>query len=248
MDSSVQLAERTGAHARVATLVAREQLSASLVQVTLEADIDALAGQSGQDVMVLVGGDSTPLRRRYSVRRVNRDAGTLDLWIQTTHDGPGATWAHDAELGSTLDVVGPRGKIFLDPIADWHLFVGDVSGLGAFYRMAQSIEVPGRAIFIVEIDHPDALTVPFDERLAVTGVFVDRAGREERDPAGLLAALATLELPYDEGHAYVFSEFHVTRTIRAALTERGLPDSALSHKAYFRAGLANRDGGEPLKD
>jgi NADPH-dependent ferric siderophore reductase len=247
-DSSVQLAERTGAHARVATLVAREQLSASLVQVTLEADVDALAGHAGQDVMVLVNTETT-MRRRYSVRRVNRDAGTLDLWIQTTHDGPGATWARDAELGSTLDVVGPRGKIFLDPVADWHLFVGAVSALGAFYSLAESIEPPGRALFVVEIDDPsDALTTPFDEGLAVTGVFVDRAGREQRDPAGLLAALATLELPADEGHAYVFSEFHVTRTIRAALTERGLSDSALSHKAYFRAGLANRDGGEPLKD
>ncbi len=249
LDSSLQLAERTGAHARVATVVAREHLSPSLVQVTLEGDVEALAGQPGQDVMVLVDSSKPSLRRRYSVRRTNVESQTLDLWIQTTHDGPGAAWALDAPFGSTVDLVGPRGKIFLDPMADWHLFVGGVSALGAFYSLAESIETPGRALFVVELDDPaDALTPSVDSELGVTGVFVDRAEREQRDPAGLLAALSSLDLPPDEGHAYVFAEFYVTRALRTALLDRGLAESAISHKAYFRSGIANREQGEPIKD
>ncbi len=249
LDSSLQLAERTGAHARVATLVGRTDVSPSLVQVTLEGDVEALAGRPGQDVMILVDEGRPSLRRRYSVRRVDPAAGTMDLWIQSTHNGPGAAWAREADLGSRVDVVGPRGKIFLDPLADWHLFVGHISALGAFYSLAESIETPGRALFVVETEDPaDAVTTSFSDELGVTGVFVDRAGRSANDPAGLLAALASLELPADEGHAYVFAEFHATRVVRSALLDRGLAESAISHKAYFRVGLANRDQGEPLKD
>jgi len=99
--------------------------------------------------------------------------------------------------------VGPRGKITLDPLADWHLFLGDTSGLAAFYRMAESIETPGRAIFVVEVDDiDDALTAPFDEGLGVTGIFVERNGRAYDDPAGLLGGLAAFEMPAHEGHAY----------------------------------------------
>ena len=76
--------------------------------------------------------------------------------------------------------------------------MGDASGYAAFYRMAESIEVPGRAIFIVEIDAPDdALSATFDEGLGVTGIFIDRRGRSTSDPAGLLSGLAAFALPLD---------------------------------------------------
>lgn len=248
--STVDLAERLRVLARSCSVVAQRRVAPSLIEVVLGGDAVPLAGVPGNDVMVLVeDARGEPLRRRYSVRDVDADNDTLTLWISTTHDGPAARFLAALAPGDTLDVVGPRGKIPLDPAADWHLFVGDVSALGAFYRMAGAIETPGRAIFIVEIDDgSDALTARFDDALGVTAIFVDRNGRAHDDPAGLLSGLAAFTLPPDEGHAYLFGEFHVSRAVRLALLDRGLTTEQLSLKAFYRVGRANGANGEPEKE
>jgi NADPH-dependent ferric siderophore reductase len=248
--SSLDLATRLKVLARSCTVVARRPLSSSLVEIVLGGDASQLAGVPGNDVMVLVdSGDGSFTRRRYSVRSVDESADTFTLWVATTHDGPAARWAQTVHEGETVDIVGPRGKIPLDAAADWHLFIGDVSSLGAFYRMAQSIEAPGRAIFIVELDDSsDALTAAFDEALGVTAIFVDRDERAHADPAGLLSGLAAFTLPPDEGHAYLFGEFHVMRALKTALLDRGLRAEQISFKAFYRIGQANGANGEPSKD
>jgi NADPH-dependent ferric siderophore reductase len=182
------------------------------------------------------------------VRSVDEANDTLTLWVTVEHEGPGSTWARDAKAGDVIDVIGPRGKIPLDADADWHLFVGDASALGASYRMASSIEVPGRVVFIIEIDAPDdALSATFDEGLGVTGIFVDRKGRELNDPAGLFSGLAAFEMPSGVGHAYLFGEFHVIRALQAELLDRGFTPEQISHKPYWRAGTSNAEHGEPDK-
>ncbi|HVB19072.1 MAG TPA: siderophore-interacting protein [Acidimicrobiales bacterium] len=248
--SSVDLAKRLGAEARVMNVISSQELSSCVREVRLRGGATALGGVAGNDVMIrLFDENGRAIRRRYSVRDVDQVSDELVLWVTTDHEGPGVRWALDARVGEPVDVVGPRGKIPLDPRADWHLFVGDVSGLGAFYRMAQSIEVPGRAVFIVEIDHPDdALTAAFDDGLGVTGIFVNRDGRNLDDPAGLLSGLATFAYPPDQGHAYLFGEFHVMRVIESALRDRGLSPEAISHKSFWRVGRRNADHGEPQKD
>lgn len=247
--SSADLAERLRVRARSCVVASRTDLSPSLVEVVLHGDALDLAGVAGNDVMVLVSDDGPPLRRRFSVRHVDVDTDTFTLWISRAHDGPAARWATSVAPGAQVDIVGPRGKIPLDESADWHLFVGDVSSMAAFYRMAQSIESPGRAIFIVELDNPaDALTATFDEGLGVTAIFVDRDGRSHDDAAGLLSGLAAFTLPPDEGHAYLFGEFHVMRVIKSALIDRGLHLEQISLKAFYRVGQSNGANGEPSKD
>lgn len=248
--SSLDLATRLNVLARSCTVASRRSLSPSLTEVELHGDASQLAGVPGNDVMVLV--DAHPhsfARRRYSVRSVDEVKNTFTLWVNTSHDGLGARWSQSLHEGDSVDVVGPRGKIPLDQSADWHLFVGDVSSLGAFYRMAQSIESPGRAIFIVELDDPaDGLTATFDEGLGVTAIFVDRHQRIHNDPRGLLSGLAAFTLPPDDGHAYLFGEFQVMRAIKTALLDRGLSVEQISLKAFYRIGQSNGPNGEPTKD
>jgi NADPH-dependent ferric siderophore reductase len=245
--STTELAARLGVLAHEATVVRVTPISPVLTEVTL-GGAGALAGAPGSDVMVRVGAPRGTVRRRYSVRGVDLAADELTLWVRHDHDGAGAQWARLAAAGDRVELVGPRGKITLDPIADWHLFVGDVSSLGAFYRLADAIEPPGRAIFVLELDHPDdVVTAPFDDGLGVTGIFVDRAERLASDPTGLLSALAAFALPPDLGHAYVFGEFHAVRAVRAALLDRGLAPEQISHKAFWRLGRVNQDHGEPEK-
>jgi NADPH-dependent ferric siderophore reductase len=248
-DSSKQLALRLGATASLCEVVSTTPLSTSVHQVVLKGNAATLGGFPGSDVMIRFEDDlGRAVRRRYSVRAVDEVADTLTLWLTVDHVGPGSTWVRNTQPGDSVDVIGPRGKIGLDALADWHLFVGDASGFAAFYRMAESIEVPGQAIFIVEIDAPDdALSAIFDEELGVTGIFVDRKGRATSDPAGLLSGLSAFALPSGVGHAYLFGEFHVMRIIQSALFDRGMTEEQVSHKAFWRSGLSNADHGEPVK-
>ena len=209
----------------------------------------ALAGTPGNDVMIRIkNANGKFVRRRYSVRDANPALGQFSLWVTTNHEGPGSLWAQHAQPGDQFDAVGPRGKHVLDTGAEWHLFIGDTTGLASFYRLAESIEAPGRAIFIVEIEHPDdALTATFQEGIGVTGIFVDRQGRTKDDSRGILNGLAAFALPPGRGHAYLFGEFHVIKTAKTALFDRGMDDEQISLKAYWRSGRQNADHGEPEK-
>jgi NADPH-dependent ferric siderophore reductase len=248
-DSSVELAQRLNATAAVCTVVASTQLSTSIHEVILAGQATVLAGAPGNDVMVQFTNDTGRMvRRRYSVRDVDAALDQFSLWITTAHDGVGSAWAKGAVPGDEMDVIGPRGKVVLDEMADWHLFVGDITILGSAYRLARSIEAPGRAVFIVEIDHADdALTATFDEGIGVTGIFVDRMERAKDDPSGLMSGLAAFAFPPDKGHAYVFGEFHVMKAVQTTLMDRGLDESEISVKPFWRVGRKNADHGEPDK-
>ena len=248
-DSSRSLAERTGAHAAIVNVSSREALSASMVQIALtHPDIATLVGAPGNDVMVRVSDGDHHVRRRYSVRSLDDDQATAKLWISTTHSGPGADWARSVSPGDPVDLIGPRGKIALDEMADWHLFVGDLTALGAFYRLAESVEAPGRVIFVVELDSiDDALTPTLVEGIGPTAIFIERRNRPLGDPSALLAALASFEVPTGPGHAYLFGEFATVRTVKSALLDRGFDESAIDVKAFWRAGTSNAEHGEPPK-
>ena len=233
------------------TVLERTAVGTSIVSLELGGVPEGFAPDPGQDVMLAIpveGGDGT-FRRRYTVRSLEVDAGSLVLWIDTAADGPGARWAQHAPIGSTIEGIGPRGKITLDPFADWHLFIGDASFLPAAYAMAEAIESPGQALFLFEIAHADdAVTPQLDEGIGVTVCFIERGGRPLDDPSGLLSGLGALELPTDEGHVYVGGELKVVATVRAALVERGIAREAMDTKAYWRLGVANLAHGEPQKD
>lgn len=244
--SSLDLAARLGISAKVGTVIAVEQISPTLRQITFRG-VSELAGVPGNDVMLEVMNEGRPVRRRYSVRSVNSETDELVLWIATGHQGPGSTLASRVSVGDELDLVGPRGKIPLDPMADWHLFIGDASSLAAFYRMAESIEEPGRAIFIIETREPDdAVTPHLPEGIGATGIFVDQSATPG-DATALLHGLAAFAFPPDEGHAYLFGEFNAMKAVRTALLDRGLSKEQISLKAFWRAGSANADHGEPDK-
>lgn len=243
------MAERLGATAAVMTVAANTTLNDDLREIVLaHPDAIALAGLAGQDVMIRLEGERGPLRRRYSVRRVDAELATLTIWAETAHDGVGATWARSTTVGDEVDVIGPRGKILLDEMADWHLFVGDLSAVGAFYRLAESVDPPGQVLFVIEVDRASSIVTPeLPELVTPTGVFVERQQRSHGDPTGLLNALASLDLPIGEGHAYLFGEHQCVKVVASALVDRGLGTEAISSKAFWRVGLNNQDHGEPDK-
>jgi NADPH-dependent ferric siderophore reductase len=250
-DTKSLLRRLDGTAAYSLTLRKRTALSPSVVALVLEGEIDSLHPAPGNDLMfgMTLDGTDGSFRRRYSIRKINHETASLELWIETRAGGPGSQWALNAPIGSTIEAIGPRGKVILDPMADWHLFIGDLTFLPAAYAMAESIDPPGQALFIWEIDDTaDALLPKLDDQIGVTVGFVERSNRAFNDPTGLLRSLEALELPRDEGHIYVGGELSVVAAIKKVLLQRGFSTDAVSAKPYWRMGVANLAHGEPKKD
>jgi len=230
-------------------VVASDRISPTMQQVTLTApELDGFRYEPGQDVMLLVGADGTrPVRRRYTIRSLDRPGLKLTLNIVRHADGPGERWLRDARPGDRIEGIGPRGKITTSPSADWHLLIGDESAMPAIFAMTESLPGDSDATLVIEVPDPDdeqELLAPARTRLS----WLHRLARPAGDPALLAAEAAQVELPDGDGHAYVFGEASAVSTLREILTARGLRDDQLSPKAYWGRGRANAGHGEPSRE
>jgi len=227
---------------------AREQLTPLVTRVVVGGD-DLLGFEfaPGQDLMLAVPQDDGTINRRYTVRRADPQAGTVDLDLVVHGDGPGARWAVDAPIGSTITAVGPRGKVVPASGVDWHLFVCDESGWPATAAMVESLPAGAHAVLVVDVAGEEEQQ-PLD---AVADVYISWCNRDGGAPGGsdqVVAALDALTLPEGHGHAYLSAEFEVVRTVATWLSARGFVSDDVSPKAYWRSGRANAAHGEPLRD
>lgn len=233
------------------TVLATRVLAPGLSELTLGGDLSQFTPWPGQDVMVSVPpGDDAARWRRYTVRRVAASRASLDLWVTTDSDGPGARWASGAASGDHVEAVGPRGKIARSETASAHVFVVDASGLAAMCAMTESLAAPATARTVVVLDDGGALVRAADLwPVPVDGVDASHQLVDGGDAAGLERALhaAVDGLEHARTAAYVFGELTFTRVAAGALRTLGLDDDAVVTKAYWRTGRANESNGEPLR-
>jgi NADPH-dependent ferric siderophore reductase len=206
-----------------------------------------LTYQPGQDLMLSVPtATEATFRRRYTIRSFDPAVPALDLDVVRHGDGPAAAWAASVQPGGRIEAIGPRGKVTVDPAADWHLFAGDDSAIPASLAMAESLPVSSPAIVLLEVDGAeDQQTARTIDGREVAVEWVHRAGADPASGANLVAALRAVPLPAGSGHAYLAGELGVVAQMRSALLERGLAAEQISAKPYWRTGRANAAHGEP---
>jgi NADPH-dependent ferric siderophore reductase len=199
----------------------------------------------GQDLMVEVPADGRKrFRRRYTVRRLDRAEGVVDLDIVLHGDGPGARWAAAVDPGAQVEAIGPRGKIFLAEDVDWHLFCADEASLPATLAMIEALPPDAAVIALVEVDGDADHVAPEGGPHGLDLRWLHRTQGAGHDPV-MAETVATLPLPEGHGHAYVFGELHQVAATRQALVERGMDAADIDHKAYLRLGVSNAAHGEP---
>jgi NADPH-dependent ferric siderophore reductase len=230
-------------------VVAAEHLSPNLRQITLTApELEGFAYAPGQDVMLLVAAqDGRPVRRRYTIRSLDRAGLRLTVHVVLHGDGPGERWVRAASPGDRIEGIGPRGKITTSPSADWHVFIGDESAMPAILAMTESLPGDADATLVIEIPDPadeQELLAPARTRLS----WLHRLGGPVGDPAMLTAEAAAVELPPGEGRAYLLGEAKVVLALRKILADRGMREDQIAAKAYWGRGRANAGHGEPAKN
>jgi len=195
--------------------------------------LTALPLRPAQDVgLVFVGPDGRELRRRYTIRHADRQAGTIDLdGILHGHEGPGAAWFEHAQIGDEVEAVGPRGKVLLEPRADWHLFAGDESGIPAFAELITAVPRGASAVTVVEVaDAAEEIDLPD------TTHWVHRDGAAAGTVTFLAEALASIELPAGRGAAYLLGESRCMVALRPTLEGRGVAHADTFLKGYWNVG------------
>ena len=134
--------------------------------------------------------------------------------------------------------------------ADWHLFIGDETGMPGSLAMIEALPSASTAKALFEIDTAADEQEPNSRQVQRLDLgWVHRHGRSvPGDPSPLLEALGDFAQPAGLGHAYVAAQAGVVRNIQRNLVERGFQLDQISAKAYWRRGLPNAEHGEPTRE
>jgi NADPH-dependent ferric siderophore reductase len=209
--------------------------------------LDGFHYDPGQDVMILLEslGDRA-LSRRYTIRDFDERQRLLHIEVvQHDADGPGQRWIAQAKAGDVVSVVGPRGKITLNPDAEWHLFVGDESFIPGALNMLEALPPDTAALAFLQVaDTTDeAAFTPKGSNKQLT--WLHNVGGDDADPSRLIEAIQRADLPSGRGYAYVAGEVQFTSALQRALLDKGFTPQQMSPKAYWGRAKANGPHGEP---
>ena len=105
----------------------------------------------GVDLVVDTGSGE----RHYSVSNPDRESGVAYLTVVTHGGGPGALWAANVSIGTDVRffVSNPQA-IALNPLASWHLFIGDETSVGSSLALMWTVADRSEACFEV-VDSAD---------------------------------------------------------------------------------------------
>lgn len=177
-----------------------------------------------------------PVMRDFTPRHYDAAAGTLAIDFALHDSGPATDWARQARPGQTLAIGGPRGSFIIDSDFDWHLLIGDMTALPAIARRLEELPTNARAIALIEVDEPaDALALTTGPAASVH--WVHRSTQEQDD--ALVAALAEIEFPQGDYHAWIGCESATAKRLREVLVaERGANPKWVRASGYWRRGAA----------
>jgi NADPH-dependent ferric siderophore reductase len=175
-----------------------------------------------------------PVGRRYTIRRWDPAGRRVTIDFVVHGDvGFAGRWAHRAEVGDRLQMVGPAGGYAPSATADWHLMVGDESALPAVAASLEQVRPGVPALVVAVVDGPDhelALDCPGDAKVQ----WIHRRSGPGH-PDLLPAAVASTEFPSGTVDVFVHGEAGEVRAIRRHLVvDRGIPEEGASISPYWR--------------
>lgn len=208
------------------------------VQLTVTGDTAGeFQPKPGQEIVFQIPqGSGDPARRHYTIRRYDAASRQMDVdFVLHGHRTPGVGWALEAKPGDLIDIRGPRGRIGLNPAADWHLFLGDETCIPAIFALVEALPKGARAFAFIEIGAAeDKQDIATPAELSLQWLLRNGAAP---GPSDLLSkALAAYAFPAGKGHAIVIGETSNVRNQRHALLERGFDRSQIYAEGYWRPG------------
>ena len=221
-----------------------EKISAHMIRVTLTGDLEGFNSLGFDDHVKLFFPDGTTnaegaptmLARDFTPRRYDRVGNTLEIDFAIHDAGPATRWAAETQPGQTLALGGPRGS-FVIPIAyDWHLLIGDETGLPAISRRLAELPADTKVVVLCEVDGPTD-EQKFETKADVTVTWAHRNGAAAGSGETLSKALAALKMPAGDYYAWVACESLVAKDLRRQLiADHGANPKWMRAAGYWRRG------------
>ena len=202
----------------------RDELSPHLVRLTLAVDpAFTSTGIPDEWVGLVVPGQYQS--RYYTVRSYTEGRMGIDVVVHEA--GLVTEWVvRDDCVGSEVTITEPKGSFDPPPGAGWLLLVGDLTGLPAMARIAESTTLPAR----IWAEVADPLPGYLPDSADVT--WLEAPSGTSR----LAEVVEHMDWPEGEGYFWMAGESAQMRSIRKHLMrERALPSSAYDVMGYWRS-------------
>jgi len=199
-------------------------------------NIEELAYKPGQALLLMIplpGGETG--RRDYTIRAMDRAAGTISIDFFLHGATPAPTWARTAKPGDTIEAKGPRGGTVLRPHADWHLLTGDETCIPAIAHILETMPAGAKAFVFIETNDRSGETA-FETQADATIRWVHRNGAAAGPSELMDGVVQDFALPPGKGHAYIIGETSNVRRQRHTLIAKGLTREQISSEGYWRPG------------
>lgn len=183
--------------------------------------------------------------RNFTVRALDREAGTLTVDFVIHGNGRACRWASSARPGDRIGFAGPRVHFFADDTADWTLLAGDETALPSIAATLERLPPGHRTLVFVEVADAGERQV-LDTPAAADVRWVERGGQPAGRSRRLAEAVMGADLP-EAGTAkvWVAGESLAIRPIREYLKrDRGYTIGPMQAIGYWR----HRDTPEDLDE
>ncbi len=214
------------------------------IVVTGEEFHDFQTKSPADHIKVALEVDGERIMRDYTPRSFENGELTLEFALHA--DGPVTTWARNAEVGSELTILGPRGSAVTKPVFDAYVYIGDETLLPGIGRAMELVPADAKFIGVAEIESAaDKIELPADENDTI--IWAERNGRTTGE--ALIGALNGMEWPEGEVWVYIGGEATSVRDARRhVLNDRGLSRENLGMSGHWKLGQSDFDHHAPIEE
>ncbi|WP_102160661.1 siderophore-interacting protein [Zhihengliuella halotolerans] len=192
-----------------------------------------------QELATQLAPEQMPVRRTYTVRRVDHAAGTIDVdFVIHGDEGLAGPWAANAAPGDVVCFMGPGGMYAPDPEADWHLLVGDESALPAISTALEAMDPAARGEAYLEVASAED-ELELDAPAGIRVHWLHRGAAFTPETTGLVDAVVEGDWHAGDVQVFAHGERESMKQLRAHLTDvRGIDRKRMSLSAYWAYGRA----------
>jgi len=173
-----------------------------------------------------------PAVRKYTIRRINAGAGTLDIdFVIHEVAGPGSDWAKGAAPGMRIGMAGPGGRSAKQ--ADWMLLAGDETALPAIARILERLPATAKGTVVLVADAPkEAIALQYPPGFEIRWVH------HQPGLADFVATVVAVDIPQDcTRFCWAGAELKYIQAIRRHWRDTiGLSSNEQLAVAYWRKG------------
>jgi NADPH-dependent ferric siderophore reductase len=225
---------RKGRPAWTLSVVEKNLVTPRMMRVVFACEtLDRLDWKRGQDLVLELPVNGGIARRHYTIRHLDpaKKRLTIDFVLHVGESAAG-DWLRNTAPGDSIVAVGPRGHTYLRE-ADWHLFIGDETGIPGIAAMLEALPRGAMAFAFLEIaDDGERQQIAGDASV----LWLSRNGAPPGPSAVLYDAVGAFAFPAGTGQAYVIGETSNVRAVRQRLIARGLGKNRICAEGYWRPG------------